>query len=80
MARIAASSQAGESAAQRETEVELRVSTLELFFDLVFVLTITQLASLLARDLSATGALQVFIYTFIPMLLGVTARATHSAS
>jgi low temperature requirement protein LtrA len=33
----------------------LRVSTLELFFDLVFVFTITQLTSLLARD-GVTGA------------------------
>lgn len=40
---------------------ELRVSSLELFFDLVFVFTITQLTSLLARDLSLTGAFQVFL-------------------
>lgn len=42
-----------------EAKVELRVSTLELFFDLVFVFTITQLTSLLARELSPTGAAQV---------------------
>ncbi|MBV9544083.1 MAG: low temperature requirement protein A [Chloroflexi bacterium] len=42
-----------------QSEQELRVSTLELFFDLVFVFTITQLASLLARDLSAAAAAQV---------------------
>jgi low temperature requirement protein LtrA len=35
------------------------VSTLELFFDLVFVFTITQLTSLLARDPTFMGILQV---------------------
>jgi low temperature requirement protein LtrA len=39
----------------------LRVSTLELFFDLVFVFTITQLTGLLARDLTPTGALRVLL-------------------
>jgi low temperature requirement protein LtrA len=34
------------------------VTSLELFFDLVFVFTITQLTSLLARDASWTGVLQ----------------------
>jgi low temperature requirement protein LtrA len=36
-----------------------RVSTLELFFDLVFVFTITQLSAALAHDLSWTGLLHV---------------------
>jgi low temperature requirement protein LtrA len=36
-----------------------RVSTLELFFDLVFVFTITQVTGILSRDLTATGALRV---------------------
>jgi len=40
---------------------ELRVSSLELFFDIVFVFTITQLTSLLARQLSLTGGVQVFL-------------------
>src|SRR5262249_140379 len=40
---------------------ELRVSTLELFFDLVFVFTITQLTSLLARELWPTGVAQVLL-------------------
>lgn len=35
-----------------------RVSSLELFFDLVFVFTITQLTSLLARDPTLTGLIQ----------------------
>ena len=40
---------------------ELRVTTLELFFDLVFVFTITQLTTLLVRDTSPLGALRVFL-------------------
>lgn len=38
-----------------------RVSSLELFFDLVFVFTLTQLAALLARDLTLTGLLRVLL-------------------
>src|SRR5919202_1914414 len=38
---------------------EFRVSTLELFFDLVFVFTITQLTSVLARHPSGPGLLHV---------------------
>jgi low temperature requirement protein LtrA len=41
--------------------VPLRVSTLELFFDLVFAFTLTQLTELLARDLSLTGVVQVLL-------------------
>jgi hypothetical protein len=37
---------------------EPRVSSLELFIDLVFVSTITQLTSLLAREPTVTGLLQ----------------------
>jgi low temperature requirement protein LtrA len=40
---------------------EPRVSSLELFFDLVFVFTITQLTSLLLRDPSLYGLLQMFL-------------------
>jgi low temperature requirement protein LtrA len=39
--------------------IPLRVSTLELFFDLVFAFTLTQLTELLARDLSVKGVAQV---------------------
>jgi low temperature requirement protein LtrA len=39
----------------------LRVSTLELFFDLVFAFTLTRLTALLARHLSVTGAAQVVL-------------------
>jgi low temperature requirement protein LtrA len=42
-------------------EQPLRVSTLELFFDLVFVFTITQLTGMLSRDLTVGGALQVLL-------------------
>jgi low temperature requirement protein LtrA len=41
------------------TEPAVRVSTLELFFDLVFVFTITQLTATLAADLSLRGVLRV---------------------
>jgi low temperature requirement protein LtrA len=45
-----------------DTEIPLRVSTLELFFDLVFVFTITQLTGVLARgDVTGTGALRVVL-------------------
>jgi len=42
-------------------QLPFRVSTLELFFDLVFVFTITQLTSLLARDMSFAAAAQVLL-------------------
>jgi low temperature requirement protein LtrA len=42
-------------------EMPLRVSTLELFFDLVFVFAITQLTGSLARDLTVTGAVRVLL-------------------
>src|ERR1700690_1031131 len=52
---------AGPPAAEPE-DPPLRVSTLELFFDLVFVFTITQLTTLLARDqVTPTGALKVVL-------------------
>jgi low temperature requirement protein LtrA len=38
-----------------------RVTTLELFFDLVFVFTITQLTGLLEDDLTPAGAARVFL-------------------
>ena len=39
----------------------LRVSALELFFDLVFVFAITQLTGILSRDLTPAGALRVLL-------------------
>jgi low temperature requirement protein LtrA len=45
-----------------DVDIPLRVSTLELFFDLVFVFTITQLTSLLAHgDVTAVGAVRVLL-------------------
>src|SRR5207244_13344748 len=46
---------------QLRGRVPLRVSTLELFFDLVFAFTLTQLTELLARDLSLRGVAQVLL-------------------
>lgn len=42
-------------------EPGVRVSTLELFFDLVFVFTITQLTAVLANDLTVPGAVRVLL-------------------
>jgi low temperature requirement protein LtrA len=42
-------------------EDELRVSTIELFFDLVFVFTLTQLTALLAEDRSVESAARVIL-------------------
>ena len=39
----------------------IRVTTLELFFDLVFAFTLTQLAALLVHHLSPSGALEVLL-------------------
>ena len=63
-----------ERAAERDAEAEpdaeavpgdeaepLRVSTLELFFDLVFVFAITQLTGVLARDLTLASAARVLL-------------------
>ncbi|MGI8528368.1 MAG: low temperature requirement protein A [Geodermatophilaceae bacterium] len=60
------------------TEEEVRVSTVELFFDLVFVFTLTQLTALLADDLSAEGALRVgLIFTVLFWMYGAYAWATN---
>ena len=42
-------------------EAEVRVSTLELFFDLVFVFTLTQMTGLLAADPDWSGVLKVVL-------------------
>jgi low temperature requirement protein LtrA len=44
-----------------DPDAPLRVSTLELFFDLVFAFTLTQLASLLVHHFSPGGALEVLL-------------------
>ncbi|MFD5827485.1 low temperature requirement protein A [Lentzea sp. NPDC060358] len=50
---------------EARVETEYRVSTLELFFDLVFVFTITQLTRTLADDTSPRGFAQVVIMLFV---------------
>jgi low temperature requirement protein LtrA len=44
-----------------QPDLPLRVSTLELFFDLVFVFAITQLTGILAHDPSVTGGVRVLL-------------------
>ncbi|MET9229026.1 low temperature requirement protein A [Lentzea sp. NPDC003310] len=51
--------------AETQVESEYRVSTLELFFDLVFVFTITQLTRRLADDTSPLGFGQAVIMLFV---------------
>lgn len=50
-----------EQAAPGKGDIPLRVSTLELFFDLVFVFTITQLTSLLTDDMTIAAAGRVLL-------------------
>jgi low temperature requirement protein LtrA len=50
----------GESGGAKD-QLPLRVTTLELFFDLVFAFTLTQLATLLAGKLSVASAVQVLL-------------------
>lgn len=64
----------------RRPPEELRVSTIELFFDLVFVFTLTQLTALLADELSWEGALRVgLIFTVLFWMYGAYAWATNQA-
>jgi low temperature requirement protein LtrA len=60
-------------------QLPARVSTLELFFDLVFVFTITQLTSLLARDMSfaATGRV-LLVFGVLWWMYGAYAWLTNS--
>src|SRR6266480_3715717 len=57
--RVASEMAAVERSAGMEPGV--RVSTLELFFDLVFVFTVTQLTAVLAADLTVPGVLRVLL-------------------
>jgi low temperature requirement protein LtrA len=49
------------SGTERTDEAQREVSTLELFFDLVFVFAITQLTAALADDPTPRGAFQVLL-------------------
>src|SRR3954453_355612 len=50
-----------EAAGTTQDRADIRVSTLELFFDLVFVFTITQLAELLSEHLTLATAGNVML-------------------
>ena len=52
---------AGDQSRQLVNDGELRVSTLELFFDLVFVFTITQLTAVLVADPNGEALAQVVL-------------------
>ena len=61
--------------------VPLRVSTLELFFDLVFAFTLTQLTALLADHLSLTAVAQVLlIFGVLWWMYGGYAWLTNTAT
>ncbi|WP_371480195.1 low temperature requirement protein A [Kitasatospora sp. NBC_00315] len=58
---VTTSAPAAPGATAGEAETALRVSPLELFFDLVFVFTITQLTGSLAHHLTTGGLVQVLV-------------------
>lgn len=63
------------------TEPAFRVSTLELFFDLVFVFTITQLTAFLADDLSGRGLIRiVLMLAIMAWMYGGYAWLTNAVS
>ncbi len=63
------------------TEQERRVSTLELFFDLVFVFTLTQLTVLLADDLTAATAARVaLVFVVLFWMYGGYAYLTNQVA
>jgi low temperature requirement protein LtrA len=45
----------------RVVPTDIRVSSIELFFDLVFVFAITQLTGILSRHASVVGVVQVLV-------------------
>src|SRR6266516_164401 len=64
---------------QAPEQGELRVSSLELFFDLVFVFTLTQLTTALYTHLSAVGALRVvLVFAVLWWIYGGYAWLTNS--
>ncbi|MFJ6937639.1 low temperature requirement protein A [Streptomyces sp. NPDC101132] len=68
----------GSTAAQLSSEGERRVTTLELFFDLVFVFTVTQLTVLLSHGFHATGFLRVvLVFTVLFWMYGGYAHLTN---
>jgi low temperature requirement protein LtrA len=68
-----------DGAAAEPDDPSQRVTTLELFFDLVFAFTLTQLTSLLSSDESLTGLLQVLmIFAALWWMYGGYAWLTNS--
>ena len=64
---------------QAAAELPLRVSTLEIFFDLVFAFTLTQLTAVLASQLSWQGGAQVLlIFGLLWWMYGAYAWLTNS--
>ncbi|MBV9379236.1 MAG: low temperature requirement protein A [Streptosporangiaceae bacterium] len=64
---------------QPDSDLPLRVSTLELFFDLVFVFTITQLTGMLARDMTlAAGCRVLLVFGVLWWMYGGYAWLTNS--
>src|SRR6516165_3129347 len=61
---VAGTGMTSRSEQRAESSLPLRVSTLELFFDLVFVFTITQLTSLLAADVTVAAAGRVLWWMY----------------
>jgi hypothetical protein len=54
------------SAPSQPGDLPLRVSTLELFFDLVFVFAITQLTGILSHDVSVAAGFRVLLIFGVP--------------
>src|SRR2546421_10989679 len=62
-------------------EPGVRVSTLELFFDLVFVFTVTQLTAVLAGHLTVPGVLRVLLMLGVILwMYGGDARLTKAGA
>jgi low temperature requirement protein LtrA len=71
-------SQSGQA---RETEPPQRVTTLELFFDLVFVFTITQLTSSLAKEVTLpAGARMLLVFGVLWWMYGGYAWLTNASA
>jgi low temperature requirement protein LtrA len=74
-----AQGEAAESVTAVTDELPLRVTTLEIFFDLVFAFTLTQLASVLATRLSWLAAVQVvLVFGLLWWMYGAYAWLTNS--
>ena len=64
--------------ARKGLDLPQRVSTLELFFDLVFVFTITQLTSFLARDVSVAAGRVLLVFGLLWWMYGGYAWLTNT--